>query len=227
MHRRGQPRIFRRSARRRQRAGGDGRADGSRNDRAAAAWRRARAGAHPAGYPPPPGRRRPVRARHAPHLPVRPRDGATDRMTRTSYAGLRDRVVLITGGASGIGAAFVRAFAAQEARVAFLDLDEAAGRELVAEVKAATGAGPLFMPYDLLDIDALRGAMAQVHGSVGDAAVLVNNAANDQRQVLAEVTPAEFDWMIGVNLKHVFFAAQAVVPQMQARGGGSIINMSS
>ena len=69
--------------------------------------------------------------------------------------------------------------------------------------------------------------MAKVHGSLGDAAVLVNNAANDQRQVLAEVTPAEFDWTIGVNLKHVFFAAQAVVPQMQARGGGSIINMSS
>jgi len=148
-------------------------------------------------------------------------------MTRTSYAGLKDRVVLITGGASGIGAAFVRAFAAQEARVAFLDLDEAAGRALVAEVKAASGTGPLFVPCDLLDIDALRNAMAQVHGSLGDAAVLVNNAANDQRQVLAEVTPAEFDWMIGVNLKHVFFAAQAVVPQMQARGGGSIINMSS
>jgi NAD(P)-dependent dehydrogenase (short-subunit alcohol dehydrogenase family) len=78
-----------------------------------------------------------------------------------------------------------------------------------------------------LDIDALRAAMAQVRRSLGDAAVLVNNAANDQRQVLAEVTPAEFDWMIGVNLKHVFFASQAVVPQMQARGGGSIINMSS
>ena len=148
-------------------------------------------------------------------------------MTQTSYAGLRDRVVLITGGASGIGAAFVRAFAAQGARVALLDLDEAAGRALVAEVKAASGTVPLFVPCDLLDIDALRGAMAQVHGSLGDAAVLVNNAANDQRQVLAEVTPAEFDWMIGVNLKHVFFAAQAVVPQMQARGGGSIINMSS
>jgi NAD(P)-dependent dehydrogenase (short-subunit alcohol dehydrogenase family) len=69
--------------------------------------------------------------------------------------------------------------------------------------------------------------MAKVHAAFGDAAVLVNNAANDQRQVLSEVTPEEFDWTIGVNLKHVFFAAQAVVPQMQARGGGSIINMSS
>ncbi|UPJ55001.1 SDR family oxidoreductase [Bradyrhizobium sp. 192] len=148
-------------------------------------------------------------------------------MTKTSYAGLADRVVLITGGASGIGAAFVRAFAAQGARVAFLDVDEAAGRALVAEVSAASDNTPLFVPCDLLDIDALRAAMSQVHGALGDAAVLVNNAANDQRQVLSEVTPAEFDWTIGVNLKHVFFAAQTVVPQMQARGGGSIINMSS
>lgn len=148
-------------------------------------------------------------------------------MTQTNYPSLAGRVVLITGGASGIGAAFVRAFAAQKARVAFLDVDEAAGGALVADVSAASGNAPMFVPCDLLDIDALRAAMAQARGALGDAAVLVNNAANDQRQALAEVTPAEFDWMMGVNLKHVFFAAQAVVPQMQARGGGSIINMSS
>lgn len=148
-------------------------------------------------------------------------------MTQTRYAGLADRVVLITGGASGIGAAFVRAFAAQGARVAFLDIDADAGKALVREVAGTSASTPLFVPCDLLDIDALRAAMAEVHGSLGDAAVLVNNAANDQRQVLSDVTPAEFDWMIGVNLKHVFFAAQVVVPQMQARGGGSIINMSS
>jgi D-xylose 1-dehydrogenase len=148
-------------------------------------------------------------------------------MTETTYAGLAGRVVLVTGGASGIGAAFVRAFAAQQCRVAFLDIDAVAGEALVREVASASGSTPLFVPCDLLDIDALRAAMAQVRKSLGDAAVLVNNAANDQRQVLAEVTPADFDWMIDVNLKHVFFASQAVVPQMQARGGGSIINMSS
>lgn len=148
-------------------------------------------------------------------------------MTQTNYPSLAGRVVLITGGASGIGAAFVRAFAVQKARVAFLDIDEAAGAALVAEVAAASGNAPLFVTCDLLDIDALRTAMAEVHSALGDTAVLVNNAANDQRQVLAEITPTEFDWMVGVNLKHVVFAAQAVVPQMQARGGGSIINMSS
>jgi NAD(P)-dependent dehydrogenase (short-subunit alcohol dehydrogenase family) len=148
-------------------------------------------------------------------------------MTETSYSSLSGRVVLITGGASGIGAAFVRAFAGQKARVAFLDIDADAGEALVREVAGTSGTAPLFVPCDLLDIEALRAAMAKVHGQLGDAAVLVNNAANDQRQVLSEVTPAEFDWMIGVNFRHVFFAAQAVVPQMQARGGGSIINMSS
>jgi NAD(P)-dependent dehydrogenase (short-subunit alcohol dehydrogenase family) len=148
-------------------------------------------------------------------------------MTQTSYPSLSGRVVLITGGASGIGAAFVRAFASQQARVAFLDIDADAGAALVRDVAGECGSAPLFVPCDLLDIAALRAALERVRAALGDAAVLVNNAANDQRQVLADVTPAEFDWTIGVNLRHVFFAAQAVVPQMQARGGGSIINMSS
>jgi D-xylose 1-dehydrogenase len=148
-------------------------------------------------------------------------------MTQTNYASLAGRVVLITGGASGIGAAFVRAFAAQQARVAFLDIDADAGNALVRDVAGESGSAPLFVPCDLLDIAALRAAMEKVHAALGDAAVLVNNAANDRRQVLSEVTPDEFDWMVNVNLRHIVFAAQAVVPQMQARGGGSIINMSS
>src|SRR3974377_1511957 len=106
-------------------------------------------------------------------------------MTGTTYAGLAGRVVLMTGGASGSGAAFVRAFAAQQARVAFLDIDTEAGEALARELAKTSGSAPLFVPCDLLDIDALRGAIAQVHKSLGDAAVLVNNAANDQRQVLA------------------------------------------
>jgi D-xylose 1-dehydrogenase len=148
-------------------------------------------------------------------------------MTQTNYPSLAGRVVLITGGASGIGAAFVRAFARQQARVAFLDIDADAGNALVKEVSGEGGSAPLFVPCDLLDIDALRAAIDKVHGALGDAAVLVNNAANDKRHVLSEVTPAEFDWTIGINFRHIFFAAQAIVPQMKARGGGSIINMSS
>ena len=101
----------------------------------------------------------------------------------------------------------------------FLDIDAVAGEALVREVASVFGSTPLFVPCDLLDIDALRAAMAQVRTLLGDAAVLVNNAANDHRQVLAEVTPAEFDWVIGVNLKHVF-ASQAVVPQNNCLAGG-------
>jgi D-xylose 1-dehydrogenase len=148
-------------------------------------------------------------------------------MTQTIYSSLVGRVVLITGGASGIGAAFVHAFAAQQARVAFLDIDAEAGEALVREVAGECGSAPLFVPCDLLDIAALRATMEKIRAVLGDAAVLVNNAANDRRQILSDVTPEEFDWMMNVNLRHVFFAAQAVVPQMQARGGGSIINMSS
>ena len=148
-------------------------------------------------------------------------------MTSTIYSGLAGRVVLITGGASGIGAAFVRAFAAQKARVAFLDIDTEAGAALVRDVASECGAAPLFVPCDLLDIDALRRAIMEIHGTLGNAAVLVNNAANDQRQALTEVTPAEFDWTMAVNLRHVFFAAQAVAPAMRARKRGSIINLGS
>ena len=107
-------------------------------------------------------------------------------MTQTVYPGLAGRVVLITGGASGIGAAFVRAFAAQQARVAFLDVDTDAGEALVREVAGAGGPAPRFVPCDLLDIEALREAIASIRRTLGDAAVLVNNAANDQRQVLSD-----------------------------------------
>jgi NAD(P)-dependent dehydrogenase (short-subunit alcohol dehydrogenase family) len=135
-------------------------------------------------------------------------------------------VVVITGGASGIGETQVRAFVANGARVAFLDRLEEAGAALAAELKGARHA-PLFVQCDLTDIAALRAALAQVRQALGPAAVLLNNAANDLRQSFGEVTPDQFDWMMAVNLKHVYFACQAVVPQMIERGGGAIINMSS
>ena len=142
-------------------------------------------------------------------------------MTFTRYESLRSRTVIVTGGASGIGEAFVRAFAENEARVAFLDVQADAGAALAGELRQ------MFVPCDLTDINALRVALAEIRDAFGPAAVLVNNAANDQRYEFAAQTLDEFDRTIAVNLRHVFFAAQAVVPQMQELGYGSIINMSS
>lgn len=145
----------------------------------------------------------------------------------TRYASLEGRTVIVTGGASGIGEAMVRAFAANGCRVAFLDILEEAGSTLAEAMAERHGARPLFIPCDLTDIGALRAAMERIHEALGPAAALVNNAANDQRQDFASVEPDAFDWTIAVNLRHAYFAAQAVAPQMRDCGGGSIINMSS
>ena len=146
--------------------------------------------------------------------------------TTTVYSSLRDRVVLVTGGASGIGAAIVEAFVRQHSRVAFLDIDTASALQLT---KRLDGLGPrvLFLPCDLVDIDALRAAIAEAGERIGAIRALVNNAANDERHDLDAVTPAYWDRAQNVNLRHMFFAAQAVRPQMRKLGGGSIINFSS
>lgn len=137
------------------------------------------------------------------------------------YPSLRGRTVYITGGASGIGAETVRAFAAQGARVGFVDLDATAGTALA----AATGAA--FASCDLRDIDALRGAFAALRDRIGPASVLVNNAARDDRHDWREVTPDYWDDRMDTNLRHMFFAIQAVAPDMIAAGGGSIVNLGS
>lgn len=142
-------------------------------------------------------------------------------MIDPTYPDLAGRTVIVTGGASGIGAAFVRAFCGNGAHVAFLDIDTQAGEMLA----AATGAR--FLPCDLTDLGALCSAIESVGQADGQASVLVNNAANDQRQKFEDVSAAEFDWMMAVNFRHVYFAAQMVLPQMRAVGRGSIINMSS
>jgi NAD(P)-dependent dehydrogenase (short-subunit alcohol dehydrogenase family) len=142
-------------------------------------------------------------------------------MSFTRYDSLKGRTVVVTGGASGIGAAFVRAFAQNGARVAFLDVQEDAGAAL------AGALGAMFVPCDLTDIAALRAALGKIRSALGAAAVLVNNAANDQRYDFAAITPEEFDRTIAINFRHVFFAAQAIVPQMRELGHGSIVNMSS
>ena len=147
-------------------------------------------------------------------------------MSFTQYQSLRDKVVLVTGGASGIGEAFVRAFAENGAIVAFLDLQQDAGTAL-AERLAAPAHQPLFLRCDVTDTTALKAALDEAHKRLGPAAALINNAANDQRQIFADVTPEELERTMTVNFHHVFFASQAVAPQMIAQGGGSIVNMSS
>ena len=134
--------------------------------------------------------------------------------------------LLITGGGSGIGAAIVRAFVRQKARVGFIDIAEAPSRALVEELDAKA---PVlrFAKADIRDIEALRAAIATLTEAIGPVDVLVNNAANDERHATPDVTPEMFDERIAVNLRHSFFAAQAVLPGMQAKGGGVIVNFSS
>ena len=143
-----------------------------------------------------------------------------------NYPSLRDKVVFVTGGSSGIGAGVVEAFANQHAKVAFVDIDAAGGQALAQRLAGQTHA-PLFLPCDLLDIEALRGAIETVRQRLGPVGVLVNNAANDERHELDAVTPEYWDRAQGVNLRHQFFAAQAVRSHMRELGGGSIINFSS
>lgn len=142
------------------------------------------------------------------------------------YPSLRDRVVLVTGGASGIGEAMVEAFALQGAKVCFLDVQDEAAAELVMRLPECRNV-PAYRHCDLTDIAALRIAIAAMADGCGTVDVLVNNAGNDTRHKVAEVTPEFWDYTIAVNLKHQFFAAQAVIPFMQRAQRGSIINMSS
>jgi NAD(P)-dependent dehydrogenase (short-subunit alcohol dehydrogenase family) len=144
-----------------------------------------------------------------------------------SYPSLKDRSVFITGGGSGIGAALVRHFAAQGAKVAFVDIALAPSEQLVADIAAASDPRPLFLACDLRDIEALRRAIRVAADAHGPITVLVNNAANDERHAFDTVTPEYWDDRMAVNLRHQFFAAQAVYPMMKTAGGGSIINFGS
>jgi D-xylose 1-dehydrogenase len=152
-------------------------------------------------------------------------------MTQTDgfarYPSLRDVVVLITGGGSGIGAALVEQFALQGARIAFLDVADEASTKLVGGLESRCQHAPLFLHCDLTDVVALKTAIARTEAQLGPTRVLVNNAASDDRHKFADVTPEYWDQRMAVNLRHQFFATQAVAPKMAAAGGGSIINMSS
>ncbi len=144
-----------------------------------------------------------------------------------TYPSLRDRTVLITGGASGIGSSIVEAFVAQGSRVAFLDLQEQAGAELVERLRSSAQYTPRFFPCDVTDISKARQAISSIAQAFGDVEVLVNNAGNDTRHRLDEVTPELWDSLMAVNLKQQFFLCQGVLPGMRRLGRGSIVNLSS
>jgi D-xylose 1-dehydrogenase len=143
------------------------------------------------------------------------------------YPSLRDRVVFITGGASGIGAEHVTQFAAQGAKVGFVDIADDAAQALIGKIEAAGHPAPLYQHCDLKDIAALQATIAEVGGLLGPITVLVNNAANDQRHKFEDVTVEYWDERLATNLRHQFFAIQAVAPMMRSAGGGSIINFGS
>ena len=140
-----------------------------------------------------------------------------------SYHDLAGKVVLLTGGATGIGEAIVRRFVGQHAWVGFLDIKDEEGRALADEL----GANVRFVHADLTDIAELRAAVDEVRTTFGPITVLVNNAAHDERHRTEDVTPEYWDGRVAVNLRHQFFAAQAVLPDMKAAGGGAVINFGS
>ena len=146
-------------------------------------------------------------------------------MTAT-YSDLKDKVVLVTGGGSGIGEAIVRKFAQQKARVGFIDIAVEPSRALLKEL-TGSGARICFAHRDLTDVTALQAGIATIKRELGAIQILINNAANDERHATAALTEQVWDSRIAVNLKHQFFCAQAVLPDMQAAGEGVIINLGS
>src|SRR6478735_5867045 len=142
-----------------------------------------------------------------------------------TYPSLKDRVVLVTGGAMGIGEAIVREFARQGAKIGFLDIADEPAKTLQAEIDAK--ATLHYEHCDVTNIDALKHAIEDVRKALGPITILINNAAHDQRHNVHEVTPEFWDDRIAVNLKHQFFAAQAVYPDMKAAQNGAIVNFGS
>ncbi len=143
------------------------------------------------------------------------------------YPDLENKSVMITGGASGIGASLVEHFVEQNAKVAFLDIAEEQAIALVDNLSSRYPNPPLFFKCDLTDITELKDSIANIFNKLGPLSVLVNNAGNDDRHEFRDVTPSYWDQRMAVNLKHQFFAAQAVYEGMRSVGGGSIINLSS
>jgi NAD(P)-dependent dehydrogenase (short-subunit alcohol dehydrogenase family) len=139
------------------------------------------------------------------------------------YPSIAGKAVLVTGGGSGIGAAITEAFHGQRAKVAFLDIADEPSTKLVKRLDGNVH----YVRCDLTDISALRNAVLHVADNLGPIGILINNAGNDDRHPALDVTPEYWDARMAVNLRHMFFAAQAVFPFMRSLGGGSIVNLSS
>jgi D-xylose 1-dehydrogenase len=152
--------------------------------------------------------------------------GLSQQPVFATYPSLRDRTAFVSGGASGLGAEFVTQLAGQGARVAFIDIDLDRGKALEQELRDQ-GAEALFLECDVRDVAALQRAIARSAEELGPIRVLVNNAANDHRDKVAEMDEALWDDRIAVNVRHHFFAAQAVAQMMRDAGGGSVINLGS
>ena len=144
-----------------------------------------------------------------------------------TYPSLQGRVVLVTGGASGIGEAIVEAFARQRSQVVFLDIQDDAANRLVERLVSVGLNAPGFLLCDVTDCDAIQRVVGEVVQRYGRVDVLVNNAGNDTRHSVESVTSASWDAGMAANLKHQFFMAQAVAPSMRAVRRGTIINMGS
>ncbi|MFT4927599.1 MAG: NAD(P)-dependent dehydrogenase (short-subunit alcohol dehydrogenase family) [Phenylobacterium sp.] len=147
------------------------------------------------------------------------------------YADLKDKVVFITGGCSGIGAALVRGFVTQQAKVAFISNDEAAGEALMTQLENEIGDKeqylPMFLYCDVCDTDRLQACVEQVSTFMNGIDILINNAARDDRHTLDDLTPQQWDQSLNTNLRPYFFTAQSVAPAMAIKKCGSIINLSS
>ena len=144
-----------------------------------------------------------------------------------TYPSLRGRAVVVTGGASGIGEAIVEGFARQGSRVIFLDVANEAAEAVVERMREQGCTTPVYLHCDLTDETALAEAVRRIQAHFGTVDVLVNNAGNDTRHTVDEVTPARWDEIMAVNLKHQFFMAQGLLAGMQRAGRGSIINLGS
>jgi len=153
-------------------------------------------------------------------------DTITQEFVYATYPDLAGKRVVITGGGSGIGGELTTAFAGQGARVFFLDIAESASRELETQL-AGSAIAPVFIKCDLTNLDELQAVFARIQQEAGGVDILLNNAANDDRHEIEDVTPAYWDSRMNVNLRHKFFCSQAVLPGMKERGHGVILNFGS